>query len=59
MEKVNKEVKVKGNDPVTIVWLEGVMFHKVGSKSVVHRLQAEKLVKAKKAKLEGTKTETA
>ena len=55
MEKAEKEksaVKVKGRDPVTIEWLkDGSKFHKEGTKSVVHKLQAQKFVKAGKAKI--------
>ena len=51
-----EERKVKGNDPVTIEWLGKSKFHKAGSKSVVHRIQAEKFVKSGKAKIAGKNT---
>ena len=47
----NKEMKVKAHDDVTIVYTENSKFHKAGEKSVVHRLQAEKLVAKGFAKL--------
>jgi len=56
MTKSNKEKKdpnlyVKGNDPVTIEWLEDSKYHKKGSKSVVHKIQAKKFVASNKAKI--------
>ena len=46
-----EEVKAKGKEPVTIEYLDGAKFHKTGEKSVVHRIQAEKLVERKVAKI--------
>lgn len=46
-----KEEKVKAVEPVTIEWLKGAKFKKVGSKSVVHRVQAERFVGLKLAKI--------
>lgn len=43
MEK--NEKKVIGVEPVKIEYTEKAKFHKKGDKSVVHKMQAEKLVK--------------
>jgi hypothetical protein len=51
MAKEAVERKVKGREPVTVQYLAGVKFHKAGDKSVVHALIADKLEKAKKAKI--------
>ena len=51
MAKETEVRKVKGREPVTVEYLEGVKFHKVGDKSIVHALVADKLVAAKKAKI--------
>lgn len=40
----NKELKVKGNEDVKIVYTKAAGFHKEGDKAVVHRIQAEKLI---------------
>ncbi len=50
-EKNKKEVLVKGKEPVTIEWLKGSKFHKAGSRSTVHRIQAEKFAERKLAKI--------
>jgi len=53
-----KEQKVKPVDLVEVKWLEGDKFHKAGSTSMFHKVQAEKLSKAKKAEVvKGGKTE--
>lgn len=52
VEEANKAAGyklVKPQEPVTVKWAKGSRFHPEGSTSVVHRLQAEKLVKANKA----------
>lgn len=50
--KVEKEsIPVFKNDLVEIVYTSKSSFHKNGDKDVVHRLQAEKLVKKGVAKL--------
>ena len=47
----SEEKKVKGNDPVTIEWTAKCKFHKAGTKSTIHKEQADKFVKSGKAKL--------
>lgn len=47
--KAAGNVLVKPNEPVTVKWAKGSKYHTEGTTSVVHRLQAEKLVKAGKA----------
>lgn len=49
LNKANSNVLVKPNEPVTVKWAKGSKYHIEGTTSVVHRLQAEKLVKAGKA----------
>ena len=50
--KVEKEsIPVFKNDLVEIVYTSKSSFHKNGDKDVIHRLQAEKLVKKGVAKL--------
>lgn len=43
------EKKVKPNETVEVRWLAACKFHKEGNITKVHPVQAEKLVKAKKA----------
>jgi hypothetical protein len=47
--ETSEEVKVKGREPVKVRWNLKSRFHKAGDTSVVHRMQAEKLVKRKVA----------
>lgn len=47
--KADGNIMVKPNEPVTVKWAKGSKYHTEGTTSVVHRLQAEKLVKAGKA----------
>lgn len=49
LNKANDNVLVKPNEPVTVKWAKGSKYHTEGTTSVVHRLQADKLVKAGKA----------
>ncbi len=44
VKKTVGEVAVKGCENTTIVYTEKAEFHVAGTKSVVHRIQAEKLV---------------
>lgn len=43
--------KVKGREDTVIEYTAKAKFHKAGAKSTVHRIQAEKLVKAGIAKI--------
>lgn len=49
--------KVKPKDDVTIEWTDKDKFHKAGTTSTVHRVQAEKLIAAGKAKKATAKAE--
>ena len=50
-KKERKANEVKGNDPVVVEWLKDCTFHKEGTKSTVHKLQADKFVASGKAKI--------
>lgn len=45
------ETKVKGRDDVKIEYTESSKFHKKGDTATVHRMQADKLVAKKFAKI--------
>ncbi|MDR1562262.1 MAG: hypothetical protein LBS54_04135 [Dysgonamonadaceae bacterium] len=45
------EKEVKGQEPVTVEWGEGAKYHKKGTKSVLHEIQAKKFVAAGIAKI--------
>ncbi|MCL1933057.1 MAG: hypothetical protein FWF53_04490 [Candidatus Azobacteroides sp.] len=46
----NVERKVKGKEPVVIEYLEGAKFNKPGTRTTVHRVQADNLIEKKAAK---------
>lgn len=52
-----KGEKVKPKDDVQIEWTDKDKFHKAGTTSVVHRIQAEKLIASGKAKKAAKKAE--
>lgn len=47
----SKELKVKKGDVVTVEFNGKSAYHKDGDRAIVHRLQAEKLVKKRVAKI--------
>jgi len=44
------ERKVKGKEPVVIEYIEGAKFNKPGTRTTVHRVQADNLIEKKVAK---------
>jgi hypothetical protein len=47
------ERKVKGNDPVTVVFITDGKTFKKGQEMTVHKIQAEKFVESGKAEIKG------
>ena len=46
----NIERKVKGKEPVLVEYLDGAKFNKPGTRTTMHRNQADKLIEKKIAK---------
>jgi hypothetical protein len=46
-----KEREVKGQEPITVEWGEGAQYHRKGTRSVLHEIQAKKIVARGMAKI--------